>query len=280
MTKLGDDKYLLAPGIHANEEQRKAIDDMIEFLGSEKKEYLLIGRGGTGKSTVIGRVIRYYRDNFSTGFTLFGSDVVASTISHAAKNVLRNFLQGECDVVTVAKLLGMKQNVKDNGELEFKPDSFVWNNPKYHPPIATAYLMVIDECSMISRSLLKMIYKYKNADAKIIFMGDNVQLPPIDSEREPNEDSPTFIIPRYSKLIERIRQGEDSPILPITDIYANNIEMFNDTADMEINPLKEEHCIDNYDKEEDRGVLFRNKFKPAVEEPKSPETRIKSPGLA
>ena len=250
-----DERYKLGEHMYANEAQREAIDRMIEFLDSKDTEFLLRGRGGTGKSTVIRKVIEYYRKNISIARDMFGDDVIAATISHAAKNVLFNFLGRAAEVVTIARLLGMKQNITEEGEIEFTPIP-----TRFDPPIRSAYLIVIDECSMISKSLLKTINELKQPNAKIIYMGDNVQLPPIDTERKPNEDSITFDIENYAELLIRIRQGEDSPILPVTDLYANNIEDFNSTGNMVKNPLLLEHCKDNYNEDSERGVLFVHKF--------------------
>jgi len=260
------DKYLLFDDVHANTEQRQAIDDLIKFLHSNDREYILVGRGGTGKTTIIKKVIDYYCEEIkrTNKKKLFGSDnIVAATISHAAKNVLQKFIGGG-KAMTVAKLLAMRMRIKDNGEVEFTPDSYLASISA--PPITKVQLLIIDEASMISKKMYNLINENISTFTKVIYMGDNVQLPPIDTERVPNEDSPTFNIKNKSKLTERVRQGEDSPIIPISDFYARNIEKFNNEGKIEFNPLKKKYRITDFDKVRNKGVIFTDSVKYTIEQ--------------
>jgi hypothetical protein len=77
---------------------------------------------------------------------------------------------------------------------------------------------------MISKEMMAAIYNLAPANCKIIFMGDNKQLPPIGEK----DDSQTFNAatkPEYNaKLTQRMRQDEDSPIIGLSDIIGANIE--------------------------------------------------------
>lgn len=208
-------KYELFPDVFANKEQTEALDKLEDFLNtprdkSQKNQstFVLVGRGGTGKTTIIKKILTN------------NDRVVGTAISHNAKNNLSRSLKGK-PVVTIASLLGFKEKVNKDNKLVFEPD------PKFDvtkSPIGKAKVLVVDECSMIDKKVMDRIYQLAPADCKIIFMGDNVQAPPIESK----EDSQTFTAatkPEYNaKLVERMRQGEESPIVPLSDIIAANVE--------------------------------------------------------
>ncbi len=55
-----NDKYELFPGIFANKEQKEALDKLEDFLNSrdkKRKVFVLVGRGGTGKTTLLRKVL-------------------------------------------------------------------------------------------------------------------------------------------------------------------------------------------------------------------------------
>jgi hypothetical protein len=84
--------------------------------------------------------------------------------------------------------------------------------------------VVIDESSMIDKNTLDLLREVANeAGFKIIFMGDIVQLPPVQEKG----NSKVFDI-KGAELTERMRQGEDSPIVEVTDIVADIIEDMNE----------------------------------------------------
>ena len=60
-------------------------------------------------------------------------------------------------------------------------------------------------------------------EKKIIFLGDRGQLPPIRKVAS-NDNSPVFDIVNRAELTERVRQGEESPILPYADLYWDNAD--------------------------------------------------------
>lgn len=201
-------KYELFPNVYANEQQEIALDKMQQFLKSKDEIFVLVGRGGTGKTTIIKELIKRNPNILYVG----------AAISHQAKKVLGNSL-GKNYVKTIASLLAIKLN-EETGN--FSPDEYARKNTSL--PIKSRDLIIIDETSMVSKELLGEILSMKKKGAKVIFMGDNVQLPPIGVEEG---DSPTFNAysnNNFAKLTERMRQGESSPIVPVSDILAKNIE--------------------------------------------------------
>ena len=84
-------------------------------------------------------------------------------------------------------------------------------------------VFVMDECSMFSHEMLNLVSRHTNMFAKIIFMGDRGQLPPVldDNTMDVGKDSPVFdmVLPDYCKheLKTRVRQTEGNPIIDISD---------------------------------------------------------------
>jgi ATP-dependent exoDNAse (exonuclease V) alpha subunit len=77
-------------------------------------------------------------------------------------------------------------------------------------------LIIVDEASMISSEDYNLLVDFaKDANIPIIFIGDDGQLPPVEEKKGV---SPIFNLKRFN-LTERIRQGEDSPILPFADKF-------------------------------------------------------------
>jgi exodeoxyribonuclease-5 len=103
---------------------------------------------------------------------------------------------------------------------------------------------------MINEETLNLIMSMKKPNAKIIFAGDVGQLPPIRKQGDPKEgqDSPTFEIEDQAQLLVRVRQGEESPILPYADNYWNNSR----ESDPAFTPVLNEEKQDTIT---DKGVL-------------------------
>lgn len=84
-------------------------------------------------------------------------------------------------------------------------------------------IIFVDEASMVEdEAFAKFLKIAEEHHTKIVFLGDSGQLPPIkdeDSSPKVAEVSPVFKLPKQFKLTERVRQGEESPILPYTDYY-------------------------------------------------------------
>jgi predicted NAD-dependent protein-ADP-ribosyltransferase YbiA (DUF1768 family) len=220
-------KYELFPGVMANEGQKEALDKLDTFLSDKdekNKVFTLTGRGGTGKTTIIKKATDGKRAGFAAP-------------SHKAKNVLSD-ASGQY-ATTVASLLGMKPVMKDKVQV-FEVDTYAKST------IGLYDVLVIDEVSMIPDTLVKLIVEKSKPTAKIIFMGDNVQLPPIEQD----QDSIAFKQPG-AKLTERMRQDETSPILPITDNLANAVE-----NNGERKSIKDR--VGYFNEEANEGTLFLN----------------------
>jgi len=217
-----------------NAGQTNAINKMKEWWKSEDKLFVLAGRGGTGKTTIVSRALQE--------LGVAKNSVKFALPTHKAKKVIANATDGyaEDHFTTLASLLGQtKRYDKRTGSFFFArdDDKFAASIRKLQKD--QTKLIVIDEVSMVSEKFSDEIVKLsKELDIRVIFMGDNVQLPPIEDTKGKISLSAVFDnvmgfnqkidlginINNYVKLTERMRQGKDSPILGITDILANTIE--------------------------------------------------------
>lgn len=160
-------------GIKLNTKQQLFVKEYKLFMKSKREEaYLLIGPAGSGKTFCLKEAIKN-----ETG-------VIGATISHAAKNILQRSLGEDTKCYTIAKLLGLKMKVTEEGEITFVPDK----KRDAHYPIDFAKVVIIDECSMISKEIHSMIMNRKPYGCKIIFVGDRKQLPSVGEDT----DSVTF----------------------------------------------------------------------------------------
>jgi len=194
-----------------NSEQLEAVEKINEFLLSNEKEFTLIGKAGTGKTTILKEIFKNRKNTLGI------------TISHKARNVLSKSIP---KALTVASALGMRMIYNENGEISFVVDK------KYKglPEISFAKYIVVDECSMISNYILGEIRSAASPNAKIIYVGDYHQLPPIDESRKVDEDSQVFYIKNKFELKNRVRQGIGNPIVELSDLIADEIETNHDTT--------------------------------------------------
>lgn len=162
--KLTDGKV-----ITLNDQQVDGLNALFEFekLPSNTEKglsFLLAGNAGTGKTTSV----KVFIDSFK-------GRVAVSAPTHKAKKVAAKAIGRKAE--TIHSLLGLRPNV----DLE----NFDVNNPQFdplvEPTIGDYSLIVVDEASMINKGLYKLLMqKAGEAGTKIVFMGDNAQLPPIN----------------------------------------------------------------------------------------------------
>lgn len=216
-----------------------AIEDWINTKGAPA--HVLTGSAGVGKTTVIAKIVEIFNKTHPN------YNVFISATTNKASAVLHH-MHGFFDATTVHKLFGIvptissygKEMLSSNGSIKYTEDS----------------LIIIDEASMISHELLKLISdSIKYTTAKILFVGDPYQLPPI------SDSCPVFdgSIPT-SKLITVHRQKGDNPILDTaiefrdfingtSDVYPRFTESVINESGFGIHVLPKEEWIKKYIKE-------------------------------
>ena len=188
--------------MHFSQDQLDAIDGICDTLQLHLISYthkiaVLTGSAGTGKTTVIGEIIERAKDIND----MIPVALCAST--HRAARVLADtiVLIGKDQTTTAHKLFKLrptvsasgKELITSSGSCKIKPGS----------------LVIIDEASMIGNSFLKAIVDIvKKKNLKLLFVGDNYQLPPPKDKCCIFDGSlPTFTLTTIH------RQLKDNPIL-------------------------------------------------------------------
>lgn len=206
----------------ANAEQSFAIAAMIHFInhGDPQEWFTLTGKAGTGKTTIATAVIEPF---------VKSKAVMIGALAHKAKLVLAQKFAERFGPYAVTA-----ETVASSCSLAMDPETgkFVKSASLVGiAPIYCAEIIIYDEASMINEEALKLILDLKNRRSKIIFMGDLGQLPPIRDGDDSDDLSPTFNTKNTFALTQRIRQGEQSPILPYADHFWENSQSSQQVAD-------------------------------------------------
>ena len=213
-------------GLTFNEGQADAIKKMKEFLNSDEKEFVLEGKAGTGKTTVMKEVLLAYQNSKENR----KKTILIGALSWQATNVLDSTLKGKPNLsYEKNSLAGMLNQKMDEITHKMTKANYSTEGGK----VGSANLVIIDEASMVNEQHLEILRDQAlkiGEDIKIIYLGDRGQLPPI-REFKSNENSPVFKVENRAELLERVRQGEESPILPYADLYWNNSDNENPVAD-------------------------------------------------
>lgn len=189
--------------IKLTEDQLKAEKELIKFLYSEEKSFVLTGHAGTGKTTLIKHLLVSYQQQqklFKVVDPSAAQRVWAFTATTNKAAEALAFATGEL-TTTIHSLLEIKvRNNFTTGESH----SFRVKDAE----IKQYLVIVIDECSYIDDRLLHLIQQATDSSCKLIFMGDPNQLTPVGSDEVPvfNQNYPT------AHLQQVVRQTEDSPI--------------------------------------------------------------------
>ena len=188
-----------------NTEQFDGLTKIKYWLKNGQTFFTLAGYAGTGKSTMIKKVLDFYR---------FG--VVVSAPTHKAKKVVMN-MTGK-DGQTLHSLLGLRPDVD--------LDNFNPNDPKFNPiaiPKITDYnFVIIDEASMINQELYDLIIEKTNdSKTKVLYMGDPAQIPPVGEK-----ESVVFMqdqTKEFHQLTKIERQSDTNPLAFVYDALRNNL---------------------------------------------------------
>lgn len=205
-------------GIVLNEQQTKAVDGVVNFVktafNTNKGNNICVikGKAGTGKTTIINEILGKLVDE-----GINPKSVIVGALSGVATNVIANKINTiPISKATIASMLGIKLD-ESTGKFTKDPraEVQVGSNKKQ--------IIIIDECSMVNEDIMNLIKTNMRDDTVVIFLGDTGQLPPIraNSNIDSNKLSPTFDIQTQFELTERVRQGEESPILMYTDFFHN-----------------------------------------------------------
>ena len=188
-------------------------------VGDSEEQYeyqLLKGYAGTGKTVTINKVVEYCIDMLGHKLRI---GMTATT--NKAVRILKMYseFQNALDFATIHSFCGLKQVINDrSGVVTYEPDYESKNKPK----IEEIDVLIIDEASMLNKSLFEILHQYKERlGFKVIFVGDPNQLPPVGEEMAIPFDP--VAQKKYNigvvELDEIMRQAKDNPIID----YATSI---------------------------------------------------------
>lgn len=201
------------------DDQKKALEEIVDFINSSRNAHTLIGFAGTGKTTLT-KEIRKYANMKQLA-------VVGVAPTHKAVKILQQALNTNTytPTMTIAKLLNVMKEQSYVGTKNFRSDGT--------SKIEQYDLVLVDECSMISDEDVKTIMLHvKKSNRKVLFIGDRAQIP---NPRQTfvahvdktvyKKDSSAFDLPS-SELKTIVRQAKGNPILEAS--YAIRKDLFED----------------------------------------------------
>ncbi len=201
-------------------DQRTALGEIERFLRGSGGVFMLKGYAGTGKTTLLQGVCRYLASRQQDYRLLAPTGRAAMVLSQKTGEQASTIHRG---------IYNMKELLEKREGTSFRLHYGLKANQE-----STRCVYLVDEASMVSDvysddeffifgsgCLLKDLFTYAgsgSADRKIIFVGDDAQLPPVDMKFSPALDA-DYLSSQYqvacqeTVLSEVIRQVRDSGIL-------------------------------------------------------------------
>ncbi|MFT9448884.1 ATP-dependent DNA helicase [Gluconobacter japonicus] len=170
--------------------QRTALDEIIKAHAEGRPTHLLTGYAGSGKTTLMQEVAQH--------FLRMKVVTVITAPTHKATAVLRSKVPQDVECRTIQSHLGLQPSLQGGGTTLVRAK---------RPQTIPDGVVIIDECSMISRELMGWIRDLLKF-CFVLFVGDPAQLPPVGEEA-----SPSFSVPSRSHLETVVRQAAGNPIL-------------------------------------------------------------------
>lgn len=188
------------------DQQLTGLTIALQRYKAGEKYTVISGYAGSGKSTLVKFLV--------AALQIPEEEVVYACFTGKACNVLQQ--KGNKNVSTLHRLLY---------EHRPKSDGTFFRLPL--PDIRPYRLVIVDECSMVSKDLIKQLLKHQ---VHVIFLGDPFQLPPIN----PEDDNHLLDKPHVF-LSEIHRQAQESEIIRVSmDIRAGRPLELLDGKDVKI----------------------------------------------
>ena len=210
---LKHSKYVL-PNIFYPQ-QKEALEFLRQFLNSNELEATLSGYAGTGKTFLLDYFVN----------KMCNVSVCPTAPTHRAVRQVEKSLNKRGR--TLQSLHGLRPNLDIS--------NFDISNPQFDPRgntyIKNYKLVIIDEASMITDSIYELnLKRAKEFGVKILYIGDPLQLPPVQKGKTSKTGSKAFSVKNIFNLTQIVRQEEGNPLLELFPLIrydvANNTRTF------------------------------------------------------
>jgi hypothetical protein len=201
--------------------QRSVYDEGVAYVqGTRDYNGLLVeGYAGTGKTYTIVQLIKQI-------IMLQHKEIAITAPTNKAVKVLRKTASYKHNLLifkTIHSLLGLKEDVDENGKQTFKKDY----DPDNPSKIAEITVLIIDETSMLQDELYELIkQETKHQELFIIYMGDPAQIPPVGRiDCIPFRESKREIEKIHRVVLsEIVRQKGGNPILELATCVREHLK--------------------------------------------------------
>lgn len=205
--------------------------EAFEAVASSQKGAIIriIGYAGTGKTTVLGRIIDYLAEESEKRFIVDRWRIFVGAPTHQAKKVLRSKIKN--DTVTISTMhsgMAMQQQVNADGSVKFVSavQGRLFGEKGDSCEVEASDVVVCEECSMVSEYMGKLLMEmWARCRFTLILVGDGAQIPPVDDKRSYffTESFTSTYRPVTVSMTDIIRQGENSPIIELATAIRNNL---------------------------------------------------------
>lgn len=194
------------------DDQQNAISNIIDFIATpfNPAKYIvgLTGAGGTGKTFITKYIISHCK---------YSNSVIKCTSpTHKACRVFSQALGGK-NVDTIQSTFGLRLDLRLE---DFDPANPQFN-PMAKPKLENVRLLLIDEASMLPAKLVTFVCnKCKELQIKVLFIGDNFQLAPVNESKSIAFDRCYEVY----NLKQVVRQAANNPITNLLNLLRYDIE--------------------------------------------------------
>lgn len=193
-----------------NEDQTAALEYIHRFLEDDRKDMVLTGPAGTGKTALLNVLLDEIGD-------IQGYEVTCTAPTNKAVDVIATST-GRDYSATIYGILGLVLIEDDD-------------KPPRVSSIGTSKfknydLIIIDEASMVSTTLLGEIDKamIESTHTKVIYVGDRCQIPPVSDANLGLFESPVFNLESIVSLTKVMRTSAQNPILGAVTAMRGNMQ--------------------------------------------------------
>lgn len=196
-------------------EQEAALERFTEFLLNDNEWVLVItGYAGTGKTTLI-KILLKRLQGYMKMWELLTSD--RPDLQTALTATTNKAAEAFTDATgTVAQTIHSFLSLRVHTDYETGHKKLA---PAKNANVMRGYLLFIDEASMIDPHLLGLIFQ-QTKECKIVFMGDDAQLPPVKYPTTP-VFSAGF---ETAALTQVVRQAAGSPINALATQFRETVK--------------------------------------------------------